>query len=70
MEYPLGQFGSAVPAMSPPSLVLTPSPLALAGGGEEVGGRDTRDAIDRTLVCYQHHSSYRYKEQHCKGCYG
>ena len=34
MEYPFGQFGSAVLAMSPPKILPTPS---LLGGGGNVG---------------------------------
>ena len=32
MEYPFGQFGSAVPAMSPPKILPTPSLLGEAEG--------------------------------------
>ena len=38
MEYPFGQFGSAVLAMSPPKILPTPSLL--------VGGQCWRDSLD------------------------
>jgi len=37
MEYPFGQLGSAVPAVSPPDFLCTPS-LLVVGWGEEQKG--------------------------------
>lgn len=37
IEYPVGQFGSTVPVMSPPNLLLSTSILALVRGGWREG---------------------------------
>ena len=75
MEHPFGQLGSAVLAMSPHKLLPTPSLLAFGVGG--VGGQFGEMAlmlwehcpgVAKTLVCYQHLSSY--KAEHYEGCYG
>lgn len=59
MEYPFGQFGAAVVAMSPPSLLSVLSLLSGAGGmqSEEEALMllcKHCSATAKTLVCYQH----------------
>jgi len=73
MEYPFGQFGSAVLAMFPPKILPTPSLLAFVGGN--IGETSLMlckycSAVAKTLVYYQRLSSYKYKAQHYEGCYG
>ena len=73
VEYPFGHFGSAVLALSPPNLLPTPSLLGFGGGvvGETASMLwEHCSAVAKTLVCYQHPSSYNYKAQHYEGCYG
>lgn len=60
MEYPFGQCGSAVLPVLP-----TPNPLVRGDSLDAVS-----PAVTRTLVCYQHLSSYKYKPQHYEGCGG
>ncbi|GAB0203719.1 mitochondrial enolase superfamily member 1 [Grus japonensis] len=43
MEYPFGQFGSAVLAVSPPKILPTPNLLAFGGEGGDVGETEGRD---------------------------
>lgn len=64
-EYPFGQFGSAVLAVSSPRILSTPSLL-----GRRECCRDRPDAVEqcsavaKTVVCYQHLASYQYATQH------
>lgn len=71
MEYPSGKFGSAVPAMSPPSFLHTPVPL-MKGSKR---GKDKAlllckycSAIGKTLLCFQHWFSYKSKTENGTGC--
>jgi len=68
MEYPIGQLGSAVPAVSPPSFLCTLSPLT----GGAVGGAEKAlalckhcSATTKTLMCYQHYSHPESETLHC-----
>lgn len=61
-------------AMSPPSLLPSPSLLAFGGEGA-VGETDLMlweqcRAVAKTVVCPQHLPSCKYKVQHHEGCYG
>lgn len=68
MEYPCGQFGSAVLVMSSPSLLLPHNLLAcLSTYACAQMLSEHSSAIAKTLVCYQHNSSYNYTAQHCMG---
>ena len=72
MEYPFGQFGSAVLDLSPPKILPTPSLLVRGGNAGETALMlwEHCSAVAKTLVCYQHLSSYQYRAQHYEGCYG
>jgi len=72
VEYPFGQFGSAVLAMSLPKLLPTPWPVAFGGwvGGTALMVFKYCLAVAKTLGCYQHLPSYKCKAQHYEGCYG
>ena len=52
MEYPFGQLGSAVPAMSPPKLLPTRSLLAFWGEGGNCR-EDSLDAVRALLSSSQ-----------------
>ena len=52
MEYPFGQLGSAVPAMSPPKLLPTPSLVAFWGEGGKCR-EDSLDAVQALLSSSQ-----------------
>jgi len=74
MEYPFSQLVSTVWAMSPSNLLPTPSLVAF-GRGVGVGKTalvlcEYCSAVGKTLVCYQHLSSYKYKAQCYEGGYG
>jgi len=56
MGYPLGQLGSALPAVSPPSSSCTPSLLAggvVRGAGKALTLCKHCSAIAKTPLCYQ-----------------
>jgi len=57
--------------MSPSSLLPTPSLLAFWQGSEETALLLCKhcSAMAKTLLCCQHHSSYKHKAQHCRSCY-
>ena len=63
MEYPFGHFALAVLVVSPPNFLRTPN--LLAGGELEKEIVLTLckhfSTIAKTLVCYQHHFSHKFK---------
>ena len=67
MEHPFGQFRSAVPAVSPPNRVSTPSLHSRVAEWEteSLDAVQSPLAIAKTLVRFTH----RCKEQHHRGCY-
>ena len=64
LEYPLGQLGSAVPAVSPPNSLCPPS-LLTGGVGEEAEKPlalcEHCSEIAKTSLCYQHCFQHRSK---------
>ena len=60
-------YPSCVP--SQPLAYLQPIGLCWGGGVGEITLMlfEYNSAVAKTLVCYQHHSSYKYKAQHYKG---
>lgn len=72
--YIFGQFGSALPAVSPPNFLLTPSSLAWRKG-EERSGENMKALMlckncpqQPKLRCYQHHFIHKSHTQHHTGC--
>lgn len=71
VEYPFGQRGAAVPAVSPPVFLHTPSPLTRVAEWEKEESAmlcKHCSAIGKTLLWYQHWFSYKSKIQHRTGC--
>ena len=66
MEYPFGQFGSAVLAMSLPNLLSTTSILTVGSGGRDKALMLYKhcSAIAKTFLYYQHCFSHKCKTQH------
>ena len=64
-EYPFGQPGSAVLAMSPPTSCPHPAywPFGEGAGETVLLLHKHCPAKPKTFMCYQHPSSYNYKEQ-------
>ena len=71
IQYPFGQFGSAVSAVSPRILLHTPSLLAFGWRGREITLTlcEHCSAIAETLVCYPHCYPHKCKTQHHRRCY-
>lgn len=71
-EHCFGQFGSAVLAMNPPSLLPIPPPPWFLWARGDVGEAalmwEYCSAVAKTLMSYQHLS--RHKEQCYDRCYG
>jgi len=67
---PLLSFGSAVLTMSPPKILPSPSLLEVVGNVGETALMLCKhcSAEVKTLMCYQHLSSYQYKAQQHEGC--
>lgn len=71
MEYLLPQFGSAVGAVLPPSLLTTPSLLTAGGQSEKQEALNLckhYSAKAKTLVCYQYCFGRKSETQHRTGC--
>lgn len=67
LEYPSGQLGPAVPAVSPPNFSSPPSLCIVTAGETEQSLTGTNPAQKqlKTSLWYQHHSYPKSKTQHC-----
>lgn len=69
MEYPLGQFGSAVLGLSPPKIFFPPS-LLVRGKCCRASLCQCCSAVGKILLCYQCISSYKYKHSSMRAAMG